>query len=349
MWKKFKNLKLSKKIIIGIIAIIFLPVTLLLLSIKFLIKSIKAKKKVFSIISIFLVLFMLLVNYCVVDEIILMQDPEYVAKIEAEKKVRDDQAKREKAEARRKAEEEKARKEQEKAKKEQEKREKEEAKKKAKEEEARKKAEAKKKAEEEKDRKKAAEEFAKSDLGILTRNNHPTYYGSIKQAKEVWKDVSKDKVKISNGYGRNLKDTTILSIGNSDRNSDLIKYVEIYFNRFSTKKPTTLNEVLKITAEYLPSDIMKKYYSFDESYKVTPKDGRKKSNFYVVSYHLNEKGKAEYSKNHSYSGTVDIMIEENHDGSFGCISIKFTAPKWLWFLDKNGYERQTWDCDLIKL
>lgn len=360
MWKKFKNLKLSKKIIIGIIAIIFLPVTLLLLSIKFLIKSIKAKKKVFSIISIFLVLFMLLVNYCVVDEIILMQDPEYVAKIEAEKKVRDEQAKREKAEARRKAEEEKARKEQEKAKKEkekaeqkakkeQEKREKEEAKRKAKEEEARKKAEAKKKAEEEKDRKKAAEEFAKSDLGILTRNNHPTYYGSIKQAKEVWKDVSKDKVKISNGSSGNLKDTTILSIGNSDRNSDLIKYVEIYFNRFSTKKPTTLNEVLKITAEYLPSDIMKKYYSFDESYKVTPKDGREKSNFYVVSYHLNEKGKAEYSKNHSYSGTVDIMIEENHDGSFGCISIKFTAPKWLWFLDKNGYERQKWDCDLMKL
>lgn len=381
MWKKFKNLKLGKKIIIVIIAIIFLPVTLLLLSIKFLIKSIKSKKKVFSVISIFLVLFMLLVNYGVVEGIILMQDPEYMAEIEAEHKVRDEQAKKEKAEARKKAEEEKARKEQEKkeqeeakrkekdqarkkaekekarkeqekaeqkAKKEQEKREKEEAKRKAKEEEAQKKAEAKKKAEEEKARKKAAEEFAKSDLGILSRSNHPTYYGSVKQAKEVWKDVSKDKALIGNDSGK-LKDTTILSIGSSGRNSDLIEYIEIYFDRFLTKKPTSLKEVLKIASDYLPSDIMKKYYSFNYSYKVIPKDDRKKSSYYIISYHLSEKGKKENSKNHQYSGTVDIMIEQNHDGSFNSICIKFGIPRWLGYLDKNGYQKQTWDYDLMNL
>ncbi len=94
MWKKFKSLKLGLKIIVGIIAIIFLPVTLLLLSIELLIKNIKSKKKISSIISIFLVLFMLLINYSFVEGIKLSQDPEYIAQLEAE-----EQAKEEKIEA----------------------------------------------------------------------------------------------------------------------------------------------------------------------------------------------------------------------------------------------------------
>lgn len=84
MWKKYKSLKLSLKIIVGIIAIIFLPVTLLLLSIEFLIKSIKSRKKITSVISFFLVLFMLLINYSFVEGIKLSQDPEYMAQLEAE-------------------------------------------------------------------------------------------------------------------------------------------------------------------------------------------------------------------------------------------------------------------------
>ena len=83
MWKKFKSLKLSLKIIVGIIAIIFLPVTLLLLSIEWLIKNIKSKKKISSVISIFLILFMLLINYSFVEGIKLSQDPEYMAQLEA--------------------------------------------------------------------------------------------------------------------------------------------------------------------------------------------------------------------------------------------------------------------------
>lgn len=97
MWKKYKSLKLSLKIIVGIIAIIFLPVTLLLLSIEFLIKSIKSRKKITSVISFFLVLFMLLINYSFVEGIKLSQDPEYMAQLEAE-----EQAQKEKIEVEKK-------------------------------------------------------------------------------------------------------------------------------------------------------------------------------------------------------------------------------------------------------
>ena len=97
MWKKYKSLKLSLKIIVGIIAIILLPVTLLLLSIEFLIKSIKSRKKITSVISFFLVLFMLLINYSFVEGIKLSQDPEYMAQLEAE-----EQAQKEKIEVEKK-------------------------------------------------------------------------------------------------------------------------------------------------------------------------------------------------------------------------------------------------------
>lgn len=51
LWSKFKNLKLGFKIIIGIITIIFLPITLTLLVIELLIRSIKNRKVLGIIIS----------------------------------------------------------------------------------------------------------------------------------------------------------------------------------------------------------------------------------------------------------------------------------------------------------
>ena len=51
LWSKFKKLKLGFKIIIGIIAIIFFPITLTLLVIELLIRSIKNRKVLGIIIS----------------------------------------------------------------------------------------------------------------------------------------------------------------------------------------------------------------------------------------------------------------------------------------------------------
>lgn len=51
LWSKFKNLKLGFKIIVGIIAILFLPITLTLLVLELLIRSIKNRKVLGIIIS----------------------------------------------------------------------------------------------------------------------------------------------------------------------------------------------------------------------------------------------------------------------------------------------------------
>lgn len=56
MLEKFKNLKIIPKIIIGIIAILFLPLTLLVLSIDFTVRNFKGKNTGKSIIGVILVL-----------------------------------------------------------------------------------------------------------------------------------------------------------------------------------------------------------------------------------------------------------------------------------------------------
>lgn len=106
MWKKFKELNLLLKIIIGFIAIIFLPVTLLLLSVELLIKSFKSKKKIMSLVSILLVLFMGFIDYCFVDAFRLASDPEYIARLETEEQAKLEQEQKKKEETEQKAKEE---------------------------------------------------------------------------------------------------------------------------------------------------------------------------------------------------------------------------------------------------
>lgn len=168
MWKKFKELKLSLKIIIVIIAIIFLPVTLLLLSIKLLTKSIKSKKKILSVISIFLVLFMLLINWSFVEGIKLAQDPEYVAQLEAQ----------EQAQKQKKATEEKAKQEQEQKEKEQQKLE----------------AEAKAKLEAEKKAKEEAEAKEKAAQEQKEKENQKPKPSNVKYdaLQQLYLDINKD-------------------------------------------------------------------------------------------------------------------------------------------------------------
>ncbi|UPA31862.1 hypothetical protein L0P85_06905 [Terrisporobacter glycolicus] len=62
MWKKFKELKLVFKIIVGIIAFIFLPVTLLLFAIELFIRSIKNKKIAGGIITGILSIILLFIS-----------------------------------------------------------------------------------------------------------------------------------------------------------------------------------------------------------------------------------------------------------------------------------------------
>ena len=71
---------------------------------------------------------------------------------------------------------------------------------------------------------------AGTDRDIIMRSGHPTYYGSMEKAYEIWSDVEPGRILFGdNSYGTNSK--MILSL-TSYRNSDLIEGVIINFENF---------------------------------------------------------------------------------------------------------------------
>ena len=68
-----------------------------------------------------------------------------------------------------------------------------------------------------------------------------------------------------------------------------------------------------------------------------------KFTYYMLSYHLTDEGKKAYdSHEHEYSGSIDVSIQVK-DETVVCISIGFGKPRWMGYLEKNGYHREEWE------
>lgn len=188
-------------------------------------------------------------------------------------------------------------------------------------------------------------DLLESDRDIIMRKGHPTYYGSVEQSHVIWDDVEQGRIHFADiNYGYN--DKPILSM-DSYRNSDVIRQVIINFENFNEDIDLSIDEALKITASYMPYDIMDQYYVFSGSRFIVPDESHKdEPKYYIVSYRLTDAGsEAYYAKEHDYSGSIDVIIQAS-DGIVRNIDITFGTPKWMNFLSKNGYQEEEWSCDL---
>lgn len=63
------------------------------------------------------------------------------------------------------------------------------------------------------------------DLSLITADGHPTYYGSIEDAHNVWDNTEEGKVIFANSFS-NYSNRTIINISDSqNENSEIIKYI----------------------------------------------------------------------------------------------------------------------------
>ena len=179
-----------------------------------------------------------------------------------------------------------------------------------------------------------------NDENILTKENHPTYYGSYKKAELFWKKAKDGKVSLNGRYD----DEPILSI-QSLGDDDLIDGVGISFEHMTNSNDITLDKAIKISVSYLPKKIINNYYELDNTtlYK-KEKDG----NVYVVNYHLTDEGKTEYEKNKKYGGTICMMITSDTNNKPLYTQILFSQPKWVWRYEFNGYTKEYWDSEYVK-
>lgn len=185
-----------------------------------------------------------------------------------------------------------------------------------------------------------------SDLEIITRNEHPTYYGSVEQSHAVWDDVKDGKVVFADGYDK-YQDNTIL-IMDAYRNSDLIRDIEIYFSNFDKPVNFSVKDVLPIIASYMPFDVIKKYYKYNKSEKILPdKENVEKTAYYIISYSLtSDASTAYYSGDHEYSGSIDVIITLNENKIVDSFRIGFGTPRWMSSLSMNEYYTKSWKCNL---
>ncbi len=182
-----------------------------------------------------------------------------------------------------------------------------------------------------------------TDLDIITRNGHPTYYGEMQQAHSFWKDIEKGKIIFSDNFQDEYTDDTILSVGKNSKDSD-IRNIEIYFENMQDATDITLDKAVSVVGEYLPYDILEEWYKFSKSYSLIPEKQSKKDNiYYIASYSLEK-------EQHSapYYGSVDIIIAINENGQANYATIGFGLPRSMISAEKNGYTYAEWEHDFVK-
>ena len=184
------------------------------------------------------------------------------------------------------------------------------------------------------------------DLEIIMRDGHPTYYGSVETSHTIWDGTGKGKIVFADSYDKYSKGVTILTM-DAYRNSDLIRGIEIYFSNFEEPITLSLDEALKIAAAYMPFEIMDTYYQYKDSELLVPDEGKDGDNYYIISYNLTDEGSAAYySKEHEYSGTIDVIIQVGQDDTIQNVIIGFGTPRWMGSLSTNSYHKEEWACNL---
>lgn len=202
--------------------------------------------------------------------------------------------------------------------------------------------ETKKKEESEQPTQEPTEPPKETDLDIITRNGHPTYYGEMQQAHSFWNDIEKGKIVFSDDFQDEYTDNTILSVGENSKDSD-IRNIEIYFQNMKDATDITLDKAVSIVGEYLPYDILEEWYKFDKSYLLIPKKQSEENEIYIASYSLK---KDQHSA--PYYGSVDIIIAMNKNGQANYATIGFGLPRSMIYAEKNGYSYAEWEHDFTQ-
>lgn len=179
-----------------------------------------------------------------------------------------------------------------------------------------------------------------TDMDIILRTGHPTYYGSVEQSHEVWDDVEDGKIQFADKfYGHG--ETPILAM-EAYRNSDLIRQVVINFAYFEEKPKVSLDESIEIVASFMPYEIMDQYYEYAGSKLIVADEEDDNGTYYVISYRLTDSAKKE---KHDYSGSIDVILQADKDTVINAV-IGFGTPRWMSSLELNGYHAEEWTCDL---
>ncbi len=175
---------------------------------------------------------------------------------------------------------------------------------------------------------------------LITLKDHPKYYGDYKEAKIFWKKY--DEVVVAT-TGRN--EDALLLVGTTD--SKVIDNIRINLSDVEGNQNIELEDVLSLVCDYIPFEIIDKYYDFKEAYHETYKAGKYEAYHYVMD--LNEAGrKANKTGEIKYDDKFSFQIIHRNDHEW-IAEMNYLSYKGKYKSFKEGeFDIKKWKVNLKK-
>lgn len=174
---------------------------------------------------------------------------------------------------------------------------------------------------------------------IVLNEEHPLFLDDLESAMSFAKEHSKKHIALENVGGKNFSeymDETIILYKGFD-SQGIITDIQIYLDK--ADEEIGVKEALSLANDYLSSDFIQENYIVEESFKIVPKDKAKKENI-VIKYRMNDESKEDEALNQPLSFNVILELK---DDKVNLIWLNKDKPKWMNFLEKNGYMKEDWD------
>lgn len=145
---------------------------------------------------------------------------------------------------------------------------------------------------------------------LVTLKDHPKYYGDYKVAKKFWKKYDEVVVDVT-ATGHN--EEALLFVGTID--SKVIDNIRINLSDVEGNQNIELEDVLPLVCDYIPYEIIDKYYDFKEAFHEIYKAGNYEAYHYVMD--LNDAGKeANKSGEIKYDDKFSFQIIHRNDNEW---------------------------------
>ena len=184
-----------------------------------------------------------------------------------------------------------------------------------------------------------------SYVELLTLKEHPKFYGDYQAAKSFWKGF--DKVKVVNARQTIYNEDALLLVTTGDEDNDVITNVTINLSDYEKEQYLELDNVMQLICDYIPYDIIDKYYDFKESFHEIYKDGGYEAYHYVME--LNDKGKEVNKSGERYFNSkfaFKIMHRNDNDwiAVMNYLAYKGNHNKFR----TDAYDVEEWDVNIEK-
>lgn len=177
---------------------------------------------------------------------------------------------------------------------------------------------------------------------LITLKDHPEFYGDYKEAKKFWKKYDDVVVDVTT-TGSN--EDALLFVGTND--FKVIDNVRINLSDVEGKQNIKLEDVLPLICDYIPYDIIDKYYDFKEAFHEIYKEGKYEAYHYVMD--LNEEGKeANKSGEKKYDDKFSFQIIHRNDNDWIAEMEYLSSEGNYKKFQKGAFDIKKWKVNLEK-